>query len=190
MTDLYKELQDRSNNKCELCGSNQILQVYEVGDSPVDVREKYIIACTTCVDQLVDLETVNPNHWRGLNDAMWNENPAVQVIVYRMLHHLKPYGWSVDLLEIMYMEESTLKWAQAGLADENAPIHRDSNGHVLKKGDNVVLIKDLDVKGAGFTAKRGTAVRNINLSPDNENHIEGKINGQHIVILTQYLKKL
>jgi len=53
----------------------------------------------------------------------------------------------------------------------------------------VVLIKDLKVKGAGFTAKRGTAVRNISLVHDNAEHIEGKINGQKIVILTQYVKK-
>jgi protein PhnA len=47
----------------------------------------------------------------------------------------------------------------------------------------------LDVKGANFTAKRGTAVRNIRLVHDNPEQIEGKINGQGIVILTQYVKK-
>ncbi|WP_372653863.1 PhnA domain-containing protein, partial [Draconibacterium sp.] len=51
------------------------------------------------------------------------------------------------------------------------------------------MIKDLNVKGGGFTAKRGTAVRNISLVHDNPEHIEGKVNGQHIVILTQYVKK-
>jgi protein PhnA len=47
----------------------------------------------------------------------------------------------------------------------------------------------LDVKGAGFTAKRGTAVRNVNLVNDNPEHIEGKVIGQFIVILTQFVKK-
>jgi protein PhnA len=59
----------------------------------------------------------------------------------------------------------------------------------LESGDTIVLIKDLDVKGANFTAKRGTAVRNIKLVKDNVEQIEGKINGQGIVILTQYVKK-
>ena len=45
------------------------------------------------------------------------------------------------------------------------------------------------MKGAGFTAKRGTSVRNIRLVKDNTEQIEGKINGQGIVILTQYVKK-
>jgi len=67
--------------------------------------------------------------------------------------------------------------------------HMDSNGAVLEAGDTVTLIKDLNVKGAGFTAKRGTAVRNISLVADNHEHIEGRINGQRIVILTQFVKR-
>ena len=39
-------------------------------------------------------------------------------------------------------------------------------------------------------AKRGTAVRRISLDMDNENHIEGRVDGQHIVILTQFVKKI
>ena len=64
----------------------------------------------------------------------------------------------------------------------------DVNGAPLKAGDSVTIIKDLDVKGANFTAKRGTAVRNISLS-DNPLHIEGKVNGQRIVIIAAYTKK-
>jgi protein PhnA len=67
--------------------------------------------------------------------------------------------------------------------------HIDSNGVVLQAGDTVVLVKDLDVKGAGFTAKRGTAVRGISLVADNPEHIEGRVNGQQIVILTKFVKK-
>ena len=60
---------------------------------------------------------------------------------------------------------------------------------VLKAGDTVTITKDLEVKGAGFTAKRGTAVRNISLPQDDETHIEGRVNGTKIMILTKYLKK-
>ena len=65
---------------------------------------------------------------------------------------------------------------------------KDSNGATLSAGDTVTLIKDLVVKGANFTAKRGTTVKNISLS-DNPEHIEGKVNGTRIVLLTQFLKK-
>ena len=60
---------------------------------------------------------------------------------------------------------------------------------LLAQGDTVVLIKDLVVKGANFTAKRGTAVRRIALVPDNAGQIEGKVEGQRIVILTEFVKK-
>ena len=53
----------------------------------------------------------------------------------------------------------------------------------------MTLIKDLNVKGTTFTAKRGTSVRRISLVPDNAEHIEGKVNGQQIVILTKFVKK-
>ena len=68
-------------------------------------------------------------------------------------------------------------------------VHRDCHGAVLDVGDTVTLIKDLKVKGAGFTAKRGTAVRNIGLVADNPAHIEGRVNDQRIVILTEFVKK-
>ena len=100
-------------------------------------------------------------------------------------------SWTQNLLDMMYLEDDILKWAKAtGEGIEGMDVkHRDSNGVVISQGDTVVLIKDLDVKGAGFTAKRGTAVRNVNLVNDNPEHIEGKVNGQRIVILTQFVKK-
>jgi len=97
----------------------------------------------------------------------------------------------MDLLDMLYLEDDLLSWAESGLTDsnDNSPGHRDSNGAVLSVGDTVTLIKDLNVKGANFTAKRGTAVRGISLVDDNPEHIEGRVNGQQIVILTKFVKK-
>jgi protein PhnA len=90
---------------------------------------------------------------------------------------------------MLYLDEETLEWAKLGIEDEDAIKHIDSNGNILQNGDNVVLIKDLNVKGGGFTAKRGTAVRGIRLDPNNAEFIEGRVDGQQIVIITQYVKK-
>lgn len=107
-----------------------------------------------------------------------------------MLNNLRGEGWPVELLDMMYLDEETLEWAKKGLEDESSEIkHVDSNGAVLEAGDTVVLIKDLNVKGAGFTAKRGTAVRRISLVHDKPEHIEGRVEGQQIVILTKFVKK-
>ena len=154
--------------------------------------ENALMACKTCVKQIENLETTEANHWRCLNDSMWSEHKPVQVIAWRMLSRLRNEVWPQDLLDMMYLDEETLEFAKAtgeGEDDENKVTHRDVNGVVLQTGDSVVLIKDLKVKGANFTAKRGTAVRRISLVADNAEHIEGKINGQQIVILTQYVKK-
>ena len=51
------------------------------------------------------------------------------------------------------------------------------------------LIQKLNVKGANFTAKRGTTVRGISLVADNAEQLEGKVNGQQIVILTKFVNK-
>jgi protein PhnA len=89
----------------------------------------------------------------------------------------------------MYLEENELNWAKAGINNEEKLIYKDANGVILKAGDTVVITKDLDVKGTGFTAKRGTAVRNIGLVAGDAEHIEGRVNGVKIHILTCYLKK-
>jgi uncharacterized Zn ribbon protein len=53
----------------------------------------------------------------------------------------------------------------------------------------VVLTRSLDVKGSSLDAKMGTVVKNIRVVEDNTEQIEGKIDGQLIVILTKYLRK-
>ncbi|MEO2063910.1 MAG: PhnA domain-containing protein [Christiangramia sp.] len=184
-------LKERSDATCELCRATDHLQVFEVPDSPEDAENKILI-CTTCSEQMQQPEQVEVNHWRCLNDSMWSSVPAVQVVAYRMLHQLKHEGWPNDLLEMMYLEEDVKDWAQAGISTKsnNAEIiHKDSNGAILEAGDTVVLTKDLNVKGSSLTAKRGTAVRRISLVHDNPEQIEGKVEGQQIVILTKFVKK-
>lgn len=186
-------LQERSGSKCELCSAIKNLAVYEVPpDSKANIDDS-VLLCETCIEQINNAAKVEVNHWRCLNDSMWNQTPAVQVLAWRMLNRLSAEGWPQDLLETLYLDDEVLNWAQATVeqqSSENNIKHLDSNGTRLEAGDNVTLIKDLNVKGANFTAKRGTAVRGISLVADNPEHIEGKINGQQIVILTRYVKKM
>lgn len=187
---MERKLAERSGNQCECCGASNELKVFVVEPGSVSDPETCVYVCGTCYNQLTGAEEVDANHWRCLNDSMWSEVNAVKVLAYRMLTKLKSEGWPADLLDMIYLDEETLSWAKSGLeAGEPALKHVDSNGAELFAGDTVTLIKDLKVKGANFTAKRGTAVRNITLVHDNPEHIEGKVEGQRIVILTQYVKK-
>ena len=66
---------------------------------------------------------------------------------------------------------------------------RDANGNELQDGDSVHLTKDLKVKGANVTLKRGTLIKNIRLT-SKEGEIEcnaDKVKG--LVLKTEFLKK-
>lgn len=187
------ELEERSGKKCELCSSTEGLKIFEVMPTSNRGGDENIIVCSTCNKYIDRPNEIDTNHWRCLNDSIWSEVEAVKVIVYRILTKISSDGWPQDLLDMIYLEEKTLSWAKAGLLAEKVLDeikHIDSNGVQLFSGDNVFLIKDLVVKGRGsFTAKRGTTVRNISLDHENPEFIEGKVEGQQIVILTKYVKK-
>jgi protein PhnA len=190
MMTIEQTLLARSGSKCELCNSETNLSVYEVPPLTDANADNCVLVCDTCLDQIENPENVNPNHWRCLNDSMWTAVPAVQVMAWRQLKRLNTEIWAQDLLDMLYLDEETQIWAAATeTAAANAESSSvDSNGATLNAGDSVTLIKDLDVKGAGFTAKRGTLVKGISLT-DNPEHIEGRVNGTRIVLLTKFLKK-
>lgn len=183
-------LLDRSGSKCELCASESNLSLYEVPPVSDASADTCVLVCDTCREQLNNPENINVNHWRCLNDAMWNPEPAVQVIAWRQLKRLNSEAWAQDLLDMLYLEPEVQQWAEAKepLDSNDLTPSKDGNGTILLAGDSVILIKDLDVKGASFTAKRGTTVKNISLT-DNPEHIEGQVNGTRIVLLTKFLKK-
>ncbi len=186
---IEQQLQERSGNICELCGATDSLSVYEVAPSDGSADQSVYI-CETCKSQIENPTNLDSGHWRCLSDSMWSQVPAVQVMAYRLLSALGDQ----DQLDMMYLEDDVKTWANAGMLNTSSEeqggevVHRDSNGTVLSEGDTVTLIKDLEVKGAGFTAKRGTIVKNIRLT-DDPKYIEGKINGSTIVLVAAYMKK-
>ena len=175
------ELMERSGGKCELCGGTDGLQAYTVAP-----KEDAILICETCAKSIDD-PSGDEAHWHCLNDSMWSTEPAVQVMAYRLLTRLGRQ----EMLDMLYLEPEVQAWAEEGMADvdEEAPVVRDTNGNILSEGDTVTLIKDLPVKGAGFTAKQGTVVKNIRMAPGDPTHIQGKVNGTTIFLKTEFLKK-
>ncbi|TNJ45242.1 PhnA domain-containing protein [Tamlana fucoidanivorans] len=190
---VLQTLKERSNNTCELCKSEKDLAQYTIPPSLNENVANDVLVCKTCLDQIDGHEAMNPNHWRCLNDSMWSEHVAVQIMAWRMLQRLRNQGWPKDLLDMMYLDDEALTLARATGEDKDDSekvIHRDINGVVLQNGDAVVLVKDLKVKGSSMVAKQGTAVRNIRLDRDNDKYIEGKVGAQQIVIVTDYVKKI
>jgi len=169
---------------CELCGSSDDVAVMELPVSDGS-EEQSIYVCANCKGQ-IESDELDETHFNCLNDAMWSEVPAVKVMSYILWNKL---GRS-DMLDMMYLEDEEHKLAEAAInAEANKVVVKDANGVELKAGDSVVILKDLEVKGAGFTAKRGTAVRNISIPADVEGHIEGRVNGSKIYLKAEFLKK-
>jgi len=188
---LEEQLLERNNNNCEICQSGDSLTVYEVLPQSGNTPDNCFMVCDTCLSQIDQRAEMDKNHWRCLTGSIWSEVPGVQVVSWRMLNRLSAESWANDTLDMMYLDDDTLAWAKAG-ADEDevvADVHKDSLGAELFTGDAVVLTKTLDVKGSSLNAKLGTVVKNIRLVEDNTDQIEGKIEGQTIVILTKYLRK-
>lgn len=185
-------LASRAQQHCELCKTNGPLSLYEVPYAPHHDEDSCILICAKCTAQLEKKEELDNKHWACLTEAMWSEIPGVQVTAWRMLNRLREESWASDNLDMMYMDDDRLIWAKATGDHENSSavdLHRDCNGQHLQNGDTVVLTKSLDVKGSTLNAKLGTVVKNIRLVPENTEQIEGKIEGQTIVILTKYVRK-
>ena len=187
---LMKVLRERAGDACELCAGTDQLAPHPVPPAPEGGADRSVLACGGCRSQLA-AETLDAHHWFCLQGSAWSEVPAVQVQSWRLLQRLAAEGWARDLAEQLYLPEDVLAWAQQGegvSADVDPPT-LDCNGARLSDGDSVTLIKDLDVKGTTFIAKRGTLVKNIRLTGDPA-HVDGRVNKVAIVLKTCFLKKV
>lgn len=186
MTDLHT----RSGGSCELCGSDSAPAAHALDDGSEGDADKSALLCDTCLPAVVAADALEGAHWFCLQESIWSEVPAVQALSYRLLHRMGGQPWATDLLEQAYLTDDVLAWAREGLrSSERTGVQPvDSNGAVLSNGDSVTLIKDLAVKGAGFTAKRGTLVKNIRVG-DDPTHIQGRVNKVVIMLKTEFLKR-
>lgn len=192
MMKLDDQIKERSGNKCELCQSTDGLKTYEVPPQSSSNADNSILICAKCLAQIDKKEELDSSRWRCLSESMWSEVPGVQVVSWRMLNRLKNESWAMENLDMMYLTDETLAWAKATGDHDNdsaVDLHKDANGNQLQTGDTVILTKSLDVKGSTLNAKMGTVVKNIKLVEENTEQIEGKIEGQLIVILTKYVRK-
>jgi protein PhnA len=111
-----KDLVRRSRSHCELCDRSGVkLDVYEL--SPLG-EEPYvdgcIFICDGCRKQIVEPKKMTPGHWRCLNNALYSEVTAVQVMSFRLLKRLaaKAEHWAEELLEHAYLEPDAEHWAE------------------------------------------------------------------------------
>ncbi|MBL3657640.1 zinc ribbon domain-containing protein YjdM [Fulvivirga sediminis] len=99
-----------------------------------------------------------------------------------------PFGYSTGVL--MMCPECGHEWNPEEAAAETAgPVVKDANGNLLQDGDDVVIAKDLPVKGAPKPIKAGTKVKNIRLV-DGDHNIDCKVDGFGAMALkSEFVKK-
>ncbi|MES2591011.1 MAG: PhnA domain-containing protein [Bacteroidota bacterium] len=182
---ISQKLKDRNQDLCELCNLVDAEHEYTVSPKSDDSIENQVALCNTCLEALDGKKA--GFHWRCLEGSIWSVHPSVQALSYRILHQYKEEDWANNLINMVDLDENVIQWALS--AFEVPDVHKDAFGNTLENGDNVVLTQALNVKGANFTASKGTVVKKIKLVHDNFEQIEGKIDDQTIVILTKFVKK-
>lgn len=114
-----KDLVRRSRSHCELCEKSGVkLDVYEL--LPLEEHpyvDGCIFICEGCRKQIEKPKKMVPSNWRCLNNSLYSDVPAIQVMSFRMLKRLaaKNEHWAVELLEHAYMDAELEEWAD--LAD-------------------------------------------------------------------------
>ena len=155
--------------KCELCGNDKNVTKFKV-----EPKNEYVNLCEVCKTQIESGE-LDENHFQCLNDTMWSERSVVKILTYRLLKKLNRN----DLIDMMYLTPEEEAWANI-----EVEVKKDAYGNILKDGDSVMVIKDLNVKG-GSNIKRGEVFKNIRLG-DTPGHILAK----NIYIKTEFVKKV
>lgn len=109
-----KELVRRSRSHCELCEKNGVkLEAYEL--LPLEEEpfsDGCVFICEGCRRQVTEPKKMIPSHWRCLNNALYSEVAAVQVLSFRLLRRLvKTEHWAKELLEHAYLDPDLEEWA-------------------------------------------------------------------------------
>lgn len=183
---ISNQLKQRNGDLCELCNAENATTGYTVSPKNDEQIENQVALCDTCLKAIDNTDA--SFHWRCLEGSIWNPEPSVQALSYRIMQHYKNEEWVSSVLNNVDLDESVVEWAMSSF--QVADVHKDAFGNILEQSDNVVLTQALNVKGTSFTASKGVVVKKIKLVHDNPEQIEGKINDQVIVILCKFVKKL
>lgn len=76
--------------------------------------------------------------------------------------------YTYEDMHLLVCPECAYEWTQEEEKTKEDDINKikDANGNILEDGDDVIVIKDLKVKGSSSPVKQGTKVKNINLIHD------------------------
>lgn len=112
---LGKDLARRAKSKCELTGVAGVpLRAYEVPPVPLDPDLlRTLLISEICFEALTHPKQLKGRQWQCLAETVWSEQPATQVVAWRMLHHLaKSEDWAREVIEEVFLDDETAAWAR------------------------------------------------------------------------------
>lgn len=110
-----KDLARRAKSRCEVTGASGVtLRPYEVPPAPEQPEfDRTILVSDECMEVIKRPERLKGRRWQCLVDAVWSEQPAVQVVAWRLLHELaKREDWAREALDEVYLDPETEDWAR------------------------------------------------------------------------------
>ena len=114
---LGRNLARRASSRCELCETSASLSPLEVPPLPEEPElERTVLLCERCHTGATR-GRIEADDWRFLEQAMWNETAAAQVIAVRLLQQLakKDVHWARAALDGLYLDPEVEEWVAAGV---------------------------------------------------------------------------
>ena len=111
---LGKGLARRARSKCELTHASGVpLATYEIPPVPADPEiDRCLLISESAREQLDKPRNFRPDEWRHLNDLVWSDLPAVQVMALRILRFLAgDHAWARQILDDFYPDPEVAAWA-------------------------------------------------------------------------------
>ena len=110
-----KDLARRSKSTCELSGATGVpLKIYEIPPVKEPDFDRCLFITEETIHQLDKAKNLQANQWRHLNELIWSDIPAVQLMSARILLHLaSKHPWAQDVLDTADLDPEIIAEANA-----------------------------------------------------------------------------
>ena len=101
---ISSKLKERCQDLCELCTTDAATVAYTVSPKSNDVIENEVALCDQCMS-IIDGKEAG-SHWQCLAGSIWNTEPSVLALSYRILYGLKENEWPMNYsLQLISMKQ-------------------------------------------------------------------------------------
>jgi len=115
---LGKDLVRRARSRCELTGTSGVpLQPYEIPPVPAEPDlARTLLLSKAAIAAIEKPRSIDAREWRCLNEAVWSDFPALQVVAWRLLECIgRQENWAREILDEVFLDPDVEAWARSSL---------------------------------------------------------------------------